>query len=236
MTDPMSTTKTLMDAAAYEENGRVILLSATGSRAYGTDTPDSDYDFRGVYMASLPRVLSMAGAKQSLAMTSPHDAVVYELSHFCKLAAAANPTALEVLWAGSVWASPAVVLLRSHRDLFLSKRLVKTYGGYAIGQLKKAREGTGGSRGATHHQRTKFKLHTLRLLDAGVAALETGEVQVKVPDPQKLREQALGDIDYIEVLAKQRMEAMERAALASALPEHPDENAINKLIYEMRLS
>ena len=235
MTDPMNETKLLMQAAAYENDGRLILLTQTGSRAYGTDNPQSDHDFRGVYMASLPRVLSLSGAKQSLAMTQPHDTTVYELHHFCKLAAAANPTVLELLWADQWWNSATLgAFLRENRSLFLSKLIVRTYGGYALGQLKKARDGTGGVRGQEHYKRTKFKLHTLRLLDAGVAALETGEVQVRVPDPQALREAALGDFEYIEALAKQKMAAMDRAACNSSLPDAPDYAKIDKLIYEMR--
>ncbi|WRH66089.1 MAG: nucleotidyltransferase domain-containing protein [Planktothrix sp. GU0601_MAG3] len=40
-----------------EIENRTILLVLTGSRGYGLDTPTSDYDYRGVFIASEPYYL-----------------------------------------------------------------------------------------------------------------------------------------------------------------------------------
>jgi predicted nucleotidyltransferase len=40
-----------------EIENRTILLALTGSRGYGLDTPASDYDYRGVFIATEPYYL-----------------------------------------------------------------------------------------------------------------------------------------------------------------------------------
>ena len=73
-------------------DGRVVLVSQTGSRAYGTQREDSDYDFKGVYVADNKRLFSLRPAAQTFDRQEPYDTTLFELAHFCKLAANANPT------------------------------------------------------------------------------------------------------------------------------------------------
>jgi hypothetical protein len=232
----------LIEPHAEAADGELVLVSRTGSRAYGTDNPDSDHDFRGVYVAGLRRVLSLGGAKDALELNSiaeDADVVVYELAHFARLAAKANPTALEMLWSDDqmIDAYSAGGQLINSRGLFLSKRIVHTYGGYAVSQLRKAREGTGGSRGASHHKRTKFKLHTLRLLMAGVHALKHGEVLVRLQPLQVewLKGVAEKDLDKVESIAEAMLITLDNAAAYSKLPDEPDMGKINHLVYRIRM-
>jgi predicted nucleotidyltransferase len=212
-----------------------VLMTVTGSRAYGTSQPDSDWDFRGVYVDTLSQVLSMDGPSKFFGPDADiDDVMLYELRHFCRLAGAANPTALEVLWGDEFIARRAGHLLRENRSLFLSRKILKTYGGYAAGQMKKAREGTGGSRGQDHHKRLKFKLHTLRLIDAGIHALTFSTVQVKHQRPDLLFEHASRPLDEVEKLVRVGLDIMEVAAEKSKLPDQPDEVAINSLIYRIQ--
>ena len=230
----------LLDFEARQKAaGKLILLTEGGSRAYGTHRPDSDHDFRGVYMASPAKMLSLSGAPQTLRLgehDTEVDVVAWELLHFCKLAAAANPTILELLWADTYVASQLGEALRESRDLFLSKQIVKTYGGYALQQLKAAKAGTGGSRGVSHYKREKFKLHTLRLLLAGRHALETGEVLVRLNAGQVawLRAAASLPIETFESHVKTRTRALDTAAETSKLPERADREAIDKLMATLR--
>jgi predicted nucleotidyltransferase len=214
----------------------MVLLAESGSRAYGTHRPDSDHDYKGVYMLPAAEMLSLGGGSQTHAL-SDIDATAYELLHFCKLAANANPTVLETLWADN-WMSQTTLgsLLRENRDLFLSKRVAKTYGGYAMAQVKKAKEGTGGSRGQSHHKRHKFKLHTLRLLVAGCHALEYGEVLVRLNSilTSTLNTHAEAEMEEFERYAEMLLMDLNQAAETSDLPDAPDVAAINKLMQEMR--
>lgn len=222
------------DTAAAQVDG-IALVTLSGSRAYGTNRPGSDLDLAGVYVAPTRDVLSLQGAKKTHKLPD-RDATFHEMSHFCKLAAAANPTILEVLW------SPVLVMgehgkrLRATRQAFLSKRVVNTYGGYAVSQLRKAEAGTGGARGVEHFKREKFLMHTLRLLDTGIAVLRTGEVPVQVPDPDALWERARRTFAEVRVEAEGLLLTLDKEAATSRLPEEPAWGAINRMIYDIRLS
>lgn len=223
---------------ACKANGRFALLAQVGSRGYGTHNADSDYDFKGVYVAHHRAVFSLGGAMQTLTPESQFDMTIYELAHFCKLAAAANPTVLEVLWADEYEASELGERLRANRDVFLSKRILQTYGGYATSQVRKALDGTGSARGADHYKRRKFRLHTIRLLHSGAVALRDGRVPVRL-DPLEVKWMNqvadLPDEQFERVIAD-NFEAINYMAERSSLPEKPHEGSINALMYELRQS
>lgn len=209
------------------------LVTLGGSRAYGTDRPGSDLDLSGVYVAPLRKVLALRGAEKSYRFPD-RDVTFFELAHFCKLASSANPTILEMLWAPILFGTINGARLRVHRDLFLSKRVLRTYGGYAVSQLRKADAGSGGSRGVEHFKREKFLMHTLRLLDTGVAILRTGEVPVRVADPDALWDRARRPLEAVAAEADVLLRDMDAAAAASALPDEPDHDAIDRMVYEIR--
>jgi hypothetical protein len=238
MTDPIMQDMTLMlDQRAQAADGGLVLLSRTGSRAYGTDNENSDHDFRGVYVADLRRLFSLSGVNDSIDIDDPHDAVIYELGHFARLAYKANPTALELLWSDDYESAGLGDELRSQRKLFLSKRVLKTYGGYALSQIEKAKRGTGGSRGADHHKRMKFKLHTLRLLQEGIHILRHNDgPMVRLPNTDALFDMAAQDIEVVEAQAQNMLATMDYEAEHTLLPDHPDVDAINHLIYNLRIN
>lgn len=210
------------------------LLTVAGSHAYGTSRPGSDTDYRGVYLEPLDRVLSLSAPPQTFDRKDP-DVTLYELAHFCKLAANANPTVLEVLWSPVVHEDEMGRALRDHRQMFLSRRARKTYGGYAVAQLRKAQAGTGGTRGVAHLKREKFFLHTLRLLHAGTHLLRTGAVRVEVEDPEGLWDLARRPVDVIVREAERLLAELDAAARQSPLPEHPNERVIDAFVYNARL-
>jgi predicted nucleotidyltransferase len=213
----------------------VPLLAVTGSRAYGTERPDSDWDYRGVFVRPTEDLLRLRGMPDNWDRGKGSDITLYELRKFCKLAADANPTILEVLWCDEFVRRDEVgdLLVRS-RDLFLSRRISRTYGGYAMQQLKKGLKGTGGSRGVSHHKRRKAKLHTMRLLEAGIHALKTGEVMVRVPDPDRLWEMADWSWQKLEERFMLLDFGIKTEVNDSPLPEYPDYDAIDDLLLEIR--
>jgi predicted nucleotidyltransferase len=223
-----------------EVPGEVGLVALVGSHAYGTAREDSDLDFRGFYVAPTERFWDLNPPGETFDRKEP-DLTLHEVGKFVKLAVAANPTVLEVLWAEPCYVHPradhfynAGVILRAHRHTFLSRRLLKTYGGYAMQQLRKAEAGTGGSRGVQHFRREKFLLHTYRLMLAGTHALRTGDLKVAVDDPDALWEKARQPLDRIKEdfarLDREMLAAYER----SPLPEHPPLDTINMLLRRIR--
>lgn len=141
-----------------------IFLTLAGSQAHGTARHGSDVDVRGVCVAPLPvRVspfktfdqyegeLPPALAEEVLPCIKEHptaaqglgiktECVIYDVAKFLCLCAAANPNALEILFASEAdWllAAPAWRRLHDQRAQFLTKKVQQTFLGYAMAQLKK---------------------------------------------------------------------------------------------------
>lgn len=89
-----------------------ILKVLVGSHAHGLATPESDYDYRGVYVIPTKDILSLGfnykGSHWIEGETE--DNTSYEIGHFLHLATKCNPTILEVFKA------PEVPLLTGFMD------------------------------------------------------------------------------------------------------------------------
>ena len=120
---------------------RIILLSVSGSRAYGTSRPTSDYDYRGVAVPPRAYRDGFLNRFEQAEIKEP-DIVVHELRKFMSLAADCNPNICEVLWVepeDRLVFTEAGQLLIDHREKFLSQKASFTYRGYAMSQLKRIR-------------------------------------------------------------------------------------------------
>src|SRR5262245_38906844 len=79
-------------------DGTIIFETVHGSRASGPSTEISDTDLRGVFV---PTRLSLTGFLGSADQIEPSpERVLYEIRKFFRLAAASNPTIIEVLFTG----------------------------------------------------------------------------------------------------------------------------------------
>ena len=116
----------------------LLMDTIAGSHAYGTAIPGSDEDRRGIFVA--PRAfLSGLDAIEQVA-DERSDQVYYELGHFVSLLLKNNPNALELLAMPEdciKYRHPLFCLLDP--QIFLSKLCAKTFGEYAMGQIRKAR-------------------------------------------------------------------------------------------------
>lgn len=119
---------------------RIPLFSTlVGSQAYGTATPTSDFDKKGVFHASSAELL---GTKYKQQIDHTKDHVDYELKRFLELLCSANPTVLEMLFSPDEcveYKHPVFDEILKHRHLFLTKKCRDSFGGYAVAQLRKAR-------------------------------------------------------------------------------------------------
>lgn len=145
---------------------QTIFLTLAGSQAHGTARAGSDVDLRGVCIAPLalrvsyrnhfeqyegvlsgslwdaiiPRLRAHPSASRGL--DEKVETVIFDVAKFVKLCAAANPNALEVLFAdASDWVHHTEhwAKLYARRALFLSRKVQQTYLGYAMAQLKRIR-------------------------------------------------------------------------------------------------
>jgi predicted nucleotidyltransferase len=211
----------------------LVLGMVVGSRAYGLDTPGSDHDRRGVFVA--PTRAFWRLDKPPTHLDGPAaEQFSWEIERFCTLALQANPTVWEVLW------SPLVdhvgtdgADLLAVREAFLSRRAAQTYGAYARDQLARVRarrERTG----QTNH---KQAMHTIRLLLAGAHVLRTGEVLV---DVRHLRDRLLavkhGAVPWpaVTAWADDLQRDLTAAQTQTRLPAEPDRGTIDQLLLRVR--
>lgn len=116
-----------------------IFLGRAGSHSYGTNTPTSDNDFRGLFVADPKFIRTPFFKVHQYSDPNEKDSTSYELNKFMQLYSECNPNIVELLWIdGSdiVLDSPAYQLLRQHRQDLLCSRVAFTFSGYAVSQLK----------------------------------------------------------------------------------------------------
>lgn len=120
---------------------KLIFEVVAGSRAYGTDTPESDLDLRGVFMLPRSDFLGLATPVPQVS-DGKNDTTYWELRRYFELASKCNPNIIEVLWTPPDCirlCTPVMEHLLAHRDLFLSAKAMHTFSGYARSQVKRAR-------------------------------------------------------------------------------------------------
>ena len=116
----------------------IIFKTLVGSHSYGTNIEGSDEDFKGVYIQD-PQDVYVNGYKEQLDISK--DETYYEIERFLSLCQTGNPTMLELLYAPKEcieYISPIFQKVVDNRDIFMTKALRFSFGGYAIEQIKKA--------------------------------------------------------------------------------------------------
>jgi predicted nucleotidyltransferase len=118
----------------------IIFSAISGSNAYGTNTPESDRDIRGVFVQPLNDVLKYGFVDQ--VSDEKNDVTFYEIGRFMHLVAGNNPNILELLAVPDdciIYRHPLFAILEYYKYDFLSKKVRWTFAGYAIDQIEKAR-------------------------------------------------------------------------------------------------
>lgn len=120
----------------------LIVKHLAGSHAYGTSTPASDVDYRGIFVADPVNVRTPFFKVEEAKDTNEEDTVLYELGQYMKLTLECNPNVVETLWVDQkdiVVSTPAYELLRACRQQLLTTKIAYTTSGYALAQLKRIR-------------------------------------------------------------------------------------------------
>lgn len=119
----------------------IILLGLGGSYAYGTNNENSDVDVRGCALNSKEEIL--LGHNFEQVQDNATDTVIYSFNKLVNLLINVNPNTIEL-----VGLNPEQYLIISdigqelldNKGLFLSKKCIKSFGGYANAQLYRLRQ------------------------------------------------------------------------------------------------
>ncbi len=122
-----------------EHLGRhVMLLGLAGSYSYGTNIRTSDIDIRGIALNQKSDLIGLTRFEQYV--DEDTDTVIYGFNKVVGLLLSCNPNTIELLGLKPehyLYLSDIGRLLLDNRRLFLSKRAIQSFGGYADAQLRR---------------------------------------------------------------------------------------------------
>ena len=116
----------------------VCLLGMGGSIAYGTNIPTSDIDIRGIALNSADEILLNKDFEQVVDVTT--DTTIYSFTKIVELLSHANPNTIEILGLRQdhyIKVTDIGKMLLENKEIFLSKEVVNSFGGYAHSQLRR---------------------------------------------------------------------------------------------------
>lgn len=224
----------------------IITKVVVGSRLHGLNTPESDWDYRGIHISPIKKVLSpFATQKNTVWIEGDEDNTSYELAEFCKLATKGNATILEVFFSDQVKeTSPIAEEMRDNWIKFIdTHHFVNASRGYAHNQYNKFYNFEGP--GIKGQERTsKFAISFLRVMWQCEQFLLTGEFKCNLEESdlydlmKKIKPLSKEEIQPLipEVFGKMaEMNNRVSYAEANALPEvlalKPDLEWVEDFIY-----
>lgn len=220
----------------------IVLEGITGSKAYGLDTEHSDTDIKGVYLLPTETILSIGfNSDHTTKDHADPDWVYHEVGKFMKLVISGNPTVTELLYLDDYTIiTPIGQLLIDNRSAFLSRNSIdKAYRGYAFSQAKRlnnrTEQGLDGYDSSLKNRFAKHTRHCFRLLMQARQLLETGTLDVKVTPEQREYLFEMGEKTASEIVDEFMRQDTEIKNLKSILPEKPDMDKLNKILYNIRI-
>lgn len=129
------------------EHNRLLYEYIRGSVAYGTafdnmENVQSDIDTSGVFFAPQNELLGFNSNYTERIADEKNDNVWFEIGKWFELLCNSNPNIIESLWIPQrciLFENDIIKGIKENRNMFLSKKVYETFGGYAKSQIKKAR-------------------------------------------------------------------------------------------------
>ena len=113
-------------------HNNLMFLTLGGSHSYGTNTPTSDIDLRGC--AFMPKEVLLGTKNFEQVVDNLTDTTIYSFNKLVSLCAACNPNTIEMLGCRPdqyLFFDDMGREFVDHRKMFLSKKAVYSFGGYA---------------------------------------------------------------------------------------------------------
>lgn len=226
-----------------------------GSRAYGTNTPQSDRDLIQVVIEPPPYVTGLELFSPKRSSTAPEgsrsyaddvDTVQYGLQKYATLAVEGNPQVLATLFLTEfIEYNPMFKLLQDERDITVSKHAGRKYLGYMTSQKLRI---TGEKNRSTNRPElvevfgfdVKFAMHAIRLGFQGIELLTTGSILLPMEGESLdicrniragnyAKDEALDIINDLEIKLNTAIES-------SDLPDRGDRTKMGKILHNIYLS
>lgn len=214
-----------------------------GSRLYGTNRLDSDYDWRSVIPEPVESLIGLRKPYEvEQTIKNGQDVSAYGLRKFCALALGANPNILELLYApkANVYCvSSGFDKILENRASFLSTKVRKTFGGYITSQIKQIEQKDYKPEGAKAGLIEKFGwdtkagMHLFRLCYQGCVLLKEPDSYSPVLSGFALKECLTileGKREKERVLADCKVFLRQIDSVETILPEEPDIDKVEELV------
>lgn len=124
------------------DKGLLLYEYIRGSVSQGINTPSSDIDHGGVYLAPAEQLLGLGLDYQDEIKDAKGDDDWMELNKFMRLLLKSNPTVLESLFIDDkyvLYEHPIMTEIKKHRNEFITKECFSGFIGYSCEQIKKCR-------------------------------------------------------------------------------------------------
>lgn len=222
----------------------LMYLTIGGSHAYGTNQEGSDVDIRGVALNSKEDLLGLGDFEHYV--DQPTDTTVFSFNKAIKLMCQGNPNMLEQLGNDDslvISYNPATKLLMNNKNLFLSKRVIYSFGGFANQLMDKAEmryktERSGflneDAAARTKKRRNKGIMNVVRLYYMLFDILEKGEINTyRKNELDILRAIRNGQYDYKKMRDEVIPVFEKRLAVdkkETSLPDNVNLKFVNELV------
>lgn len=229
---------------------KIKLAGYRGSVAHGTagDVID-DVDVVGVFIAPDSHYFGLSRFEhiERIGVDGKYDFALFEIRKYFRLLLKSNPNVLSLLWLPqnlyiiqTGWGHQLI----ENRQLFMSKALYRSFGGYAFSQLKRMTRSCTEQAYQGRKRRERFEkfgydcksaAHLIRLLRMGIEALTTGEINVVRHDAKQLKEIKVGQwkLSQVKTEANRLQILLDKAFVRCELPNKPDYVKAERLLTDI---
>lgn len=225
-----------------------ILFGPRGSRAHGTNTEESDFDYAGIVIPPKSYYLGLdsfngfdtTGGKNFKSTFDTKDVTITHINKFVKEAMTGDPNVLDLLFLDPdqiIYKTHLGQMLIDHRHLFLSQHLKTRYAGFARNQMSRMEKTMSVvpelARDASYD--TKAFMTGIRLMTSVIDILITGDYTTRRPNADVLLRCRNREFTYQQALDmyKDCDDLLAIAGRNTALPKTVDRQKIDKLLIEI---
>lgn len=225
---------------------KTLFISIVGSRLYGINKPDSDYDYKGFCLPDIDTLVGLKNFEQQEWKGENDEGTIFSLRKFLHLCMRGNPTVLELAFTDPkyhLFSTPLGLEIRSFiRKNLITKQVFGAYSSYFRSQLRKLdRPERAGKRQDLidlHGWDAKFAAHAFRLGLQCVQLLKYKELRPTLSSGPKKMCLAIRNYELDKEVVRKillRMDVqMYIVYKKSNLPELPDFELVNRYLTDIQ--